>query len=323
MKITQYLKILLVSAFIILLPACSEDSHQPPLTITSSPWPGYEPLYLGRDLGFLNSEKVKLFELPSLDITMESFRNHSTDLATLTLDQTLELIHSGIKIRILLIMDISHGGDAVMVKPGIKKLSDLKGKRISMVNIPLGLYMLNRMLDKAGLERKDVKVFPMAETQQVRFYEEKKADAFITYDPVKTQLSKLGLNVIFDSSDIPNEIFDLLVVHEDVYQKRFKDICEIGTQWFKTLSYINENSHEASMYMGKRLGVNVDEYNEMMKGLSVPTLDENKKLLSGTTPGILLPANKLVSIMLSEKQLSKKIDPSIAIDSKFVDCITK
>ena len=220
-------------------------------------------------------------------------------------------------------MDISHGGDAVMVKPGIKKLSDLKGKRISMVNIPLGLYMLNRMLDKAGLERKDVKVFPMAETQQVKFYEEKKADAFITYDPVKTQLSKLGLNVIFDSSDIPNEIFDLLVVHEDVYQKRFKDICEIGTQWFKTLSYINENSHEAAMYMGKRLGVNVDEYNEMMKGLSVPTLDENKKLLSGTTPGILLPANKLVSIMLSEKQLSKKIDPSIAIDSKFVDCITK
>ena len=44
-------------------------------------------------------------------------------------------------------MDITHGGDAAMAGPEIKTLADIKVKRVSIVNIPLGLYMLNRMLD--------------------------------------------------------------------------------------------------------------------------------------------------------------------------------
>ena len=323
MQIQKYIRLLLLPVFITLLCSCSENVPTSPLTISSSPWPGYEPLYLGRDLGIINQDKVKLFELPSLDVALESFRNHSTDLATLTLDQTLDLIHSGINLRILLIMDISNGGDAVVARPEIKNLKDLKGKRISVVNTPLGSYMLSRLLDKAGLQKSDIKIFTMPETHQVEFYEKDKADAFITYDPVKSQLQKLGLKVLFDSADIPNEIFDLLVAHEEVYQKRFNDLCDIGTQWFKTLYYIKQNKNESAVYMGKRLGVNVDEYNEMMKGLIIPNLEENKKLFSGSSPAILQSANKLADIMLSENQLTKKINPGVAIDNKYVGCINQ
>ena len=132
-----------------LLSACSEVPPEP-IRIASSPWPGYEPLYLARDLGYLDNKKYNLFELPSADITLESFRNRSTDLATLTLDETLELLHDGTRLRILLALDISHGGDAVLAGPEIKELADLKGKRISIMNFTLGIYMLNRLLDKAG-----------------------------------------------------------------------------------------------------------------------------------------------------------------------------
>ena len=105
--IIQHKRIQLITFWIILaglfvtLPACTEQPKNA-LRIASSPWPGYEPLYLARDLGYFN-KNTNLFELPSSDITMESFRNGSTDLATLTLDETLELIHDGTKLKILLI----------------------------------------------------------------------------------------------------------------------------------------------------------------------------------------------------------------------------
>lgn len=321
MRIYNFSKYLILFSFVFLISSCSEEQHEK-LTIASSPWPGYEPLYLARDLGYFN-EKVKLFELPSSDITMESFRNGSTDLASLTLDETLELLQDGTKLKILLIMDISNGGDAAMAKAEIKKLSDIKGKRISIVNIPLGLYMLNRLLDKAGLEREDVEVFPMPETHQVKFLKEGKADVFITFDPVKTNLKNLGMHVLFDSSDIPNEIFDLLVVQEDVYKKRFKDICEVGKEWFKTLDYIKNNNKDSATRIGKRLGVTAAEYNEMMKGLIVPTVEGNNDLLVGAKPTLLDAANKLSSIMVEEKQLSRNIDASLAIDDKFMACVSK
>lgn len=314
--------IAMLIAMVTLFSACSEAPREP-LRLASSPWPGYEPLYLARDLGYLDEQRVRLLELPSSDITMESFRNRSTDLATLTLDETLELLHDGTRLRILMVLDISHGGDAVMAGPNIKELSDLKGKRISIVNIPLGLYMLNRLLDKAGLERGDVTVFPMSETKQEQFYLEGKADAVITFEPVKTRLLEAGTRVIFDSSMIPNEIFDLLLVHEDVYQQRHDDICGIAKQWFRTLDYMQTNRNDAAKRITRRLGLKPDDYDALMDGLILPDIDVNRNLLSGDKPGLIEPARRLGEIMQREKQLSRKVDATPAIDPSFASCFMR
>ena len=303
----------------IALTGCSE-APQSPLRLASSPWPGYEPLYLARDLGYLDEKKVSLFELPSSDITMESFRNHSADVATLTLDETLELIHDGTELKILLVLDVSHGGDAVLARPEIKQLSDIKGKRISIVNIPLGLYMLNRLLDKAGIERSDVKVFPMAETKQEKFYRDGKADLVITFEPVKTKIVRAGAHVIFDSSMIPNEIFDILVVHDDVYNNRKPELCELASVWFKTRNYMDTNKDDAAKRITHRLGLKITDYDSLLDGIILPDVKTNKELLGGEDPGLLQPSRRLSDIMFKEKQLLRKIDASIAIDSDFTSC---
>lgn len=316
----KLLKLVITALTSLIITACTE-APQSPLRIASSPWPGYEPLYLARDLGYLDKQTVKLFELPSSDITMESFRNHSTDVATLTLDETLELMHDGMNLRILLIMDISHGGDAVLARPEIKQLSDIKGKRISIVNIPLGLYMLNRLLDKAGVDRNDVTVFPMPETKQLKFYEAKKADIVITFEPVKTKLLNAGANVIFDSSMIPNEIFDLLVAHEDIYKSRRKELCSVAGEWFKTLDYMKTNRDDAAKRITHRLGLNIDNYDSLLDGIILADSKTNQQLLGGTTPGLLKPAAQLAEIMLAEKQLSRPVNTSKAIDTSFSSCL--
>lgn len=309
----------LMAGMLLFLTACTE-SRQDPLRMASSPWPGYEPLYLARDLGYLEEDKVQLFELPSSDITMESFRNRSTDLATLTLDETLELIHDGTRLRIVQVLDISNGGDAVLASPGIKSLAEIKGKRIAMVNIPLGLYMLNRLLDKAGLARSDVEVFPMSETKQEVFYKQGKADVVITFDPVKSKLQALGMKVIFDSSMIPNEIIDILVVHEDVYLQRRDEICDIAKQWAKTLAYMQSNKQDAAQRISKRLGVDVSEYDNIMGGILLSDTNRNISMLGGDNPEIIQSAKKLSAVMLKEKQLSKPVDITSSIDKSFVAC---
>lgn len=304
---------------VFLLSACSKPP-QDPIRITSSPWPGYEPLYLARDLNYLLPDRIQLFELPSSDINMEAFRNRSTDVSTLTLDETIELLHDGTKLRIILILDVSHGGDAVLAKPEIKTLADIKGKRVSIVNIPLGLYMLNRLLDFAGLSRDDVEVFPMPESKQEDFFLQGKADVVITFEPVKTRLIKHGLHVIFDSTKIPDEIFDLLIVHEDVYQKRSDDLCFVVKQWFKSLEYMKSNKNDAALRITKRLGLDVSEYDNLMSGLVLPSKKDNKKLLGGDSPQLLVPGKKLVEIMLKEQQISRQVNVSDAVDPQFARC---
>lgn len=310
---------LVLIAMLVLLTACIESPNEP-LRMASSPWPGYEPFYLARDLGYLEEDKVQLFELPSADITMESFRNRSTDLATLTLDETLGLLNDGTRLRIIQVLDISNGGDVALAGPQIKNLSDLKGKRISIVNIPLGLYMLNRMLDKAGLKRSDVEVFPMSETKQLEFYKQGKADVVITFDPVKTMLLNEGTHIIFDSSMIPHEIIDILVVHEGAYLNRRDEICDIARQWYRSLDYIAKHKEDASLRISKRLGVDVKEFDSMMSGILIGDKEINKQMLGGKAPEIYKIADMVSEVMVREKQLTKQTDVRSSVDASFIGC---
>lgn len=311
--------LLCFTVLFIFLAGCQQTTVSP-IRVASSPWPGYEPLYLARDLGFIDSNYVHLFELPSSDITMESFRNGSTDIATLTLDETMSLIHDGVKLKILLVMDISHGGDAVLARPGINKPSDIKGKRVSIVNIPLGLYMLSRLLEVAGLDEGDVTVYPMPESRQLNAYLNNDVDVVISFDPVKTQLMNAGANLIFDSSQIPNEIFDLIVVHEDVYQQRRDEVCQLIHGWFKSLDYMASNNSDAVSRIARRLKVSDAELRNMMTGIRIPDRRQNTEILAGQHPEIIPAAGRLSQIMLHEGLLLRPVSVEQSIDPEFANC---
>lgn len=305
------------------LASCGGRESQTPLRIASSPWPGYEPIYLARDIGYLPKDQANIFELPSSDITLESFRNRSADMATLTLDETIDLLAGGAKVRILFVMDTSNGADAVMASPHIRQLSDLKEKRIAITNIPLGVYMLSRLLDAAKLERKDVQVLPSSENQHATMYRQGKADAFITFEPFKSELAGMGAHVIFDSSHIPNEVLDLMVVHEDVFQNRHQEVCHVARQWFRTLDYIKQSPDDAIRRMSKRLGVGTNEYRQMADGIKIPSRQENRTLLLGQQPLIAPAAQKLLQVMLREGQLHKSVDLSAALPAEAESCLAQ
>lgn len=302
-----------------LLIACGQQPEQP-LRIASSPWPGYEPLYLAHEMGYLPEHKVQVFELPSSDITLEAFRNRSADIATLTLDEVLDLLHSGVKLRILMVLDVSHGADAVMAAPRVKSLADLKGKRIAILNIPLGVYMLSRTLEAAKLRRSDVTVIPSAESKHEEMYRQGKADAFITFDPFKSKLAALGAHVLFDSSDIPNEIFDLMVVHEDIYLQRRNEVCDVARQWLLTLDHMQQAPDAAAASIARRLGVTPQAYLDMVRGIRTPGVQENLALIGGQR-AILQPARRLVEVMQAEGQLKHPVDAAAALAPDLQTCI--
>lgn len=292
-----------------------------PLRIVSSPWPGYEPLYLARDLGYLKESSVRITELPTSNVNMEAFSNGSTDLSTLTLDETLTLLAKGNKLRILLVMDISNGSDGVIAKPGINSLAELKGKRLGMENIPLGAYILSRILDMSGLTTADVDVIPMPEDKHEKAYLQGRIDAAITMEPYKTRMVRAGAHVLLDSSQLPNEIFDLIVVREDVYRTRRNDLCDLARQWFRTLDYVHTNPADAHARMGKRMGTDPEAFAAAMAGLIVPSREDNQKLLGGATPGLIAPARRLAEIMLREKMIPAPVDIGPSIDPDFASCL--
>src|SRR5262249_4562740 len=102
------------------------------LRIGTNVWIGGEPLYLARDLGYLNPKTVQLVEYPSASEVHRAFRNQAIDGMVISLDELLGIAVDGLEPRIVLVVDVSHGADAIVARSGIRTMKDLKGKRVAV-----------------------------------------------------------------------------------------------------------------------------------------------------------------------------------------------
>ena len=121
--------VLLCCLMILLSGGCSREQAQT-LRIGISLWPGYEPFFLARDLGFYDDLPVTIIEYPSLSGASRAMKNGTIDAVALTLDEVLLLINSGVDAQVVLVTNISDGGDVILARPKIESVEQLRGKTI-------------------------------------------------------------------------------------------------------------------------------------------------------------------------------------------------
>jgi len=180
---------LLAGLLVLLLSGCNGKSDAI-MRVGLSPWTGFEPIFLARELQYLDTGKIKLAEYSSMSQTSQFFRNGLIDAAATTLDQALFLLSTGEAITIVLVFDVSNGGDAIVAKPGISRMADLRGKRVGVENNILGTYMLTRSLELSAMSLGDIQVRLMNIDEHEASFNANKVDAVVTFDPVRTRLTK-------------------------------------------------------------------------------------------------------------------------------------
>lgn len=304
-QIIYYLVFLIVLVFA--LAAC-ERGQEEPLRIGTCVWPGYEPLYLARSLGYFDQKAVNLVDLTSASEVIRAFRNGALEGAVLTLDEAMLLAGSGVEFCVILLMDISHGGDVILGRPGLATIADIKGKRVGVESTALGAYMLTRATEIAGIDMSKLTTVPLEISEHEAAYKLKKVDALVTYEPVRTKLITAGARVLFDSRQIPGEIVDVLVVRRDCLDKHAKEIVKLRHGWFLALDYLHDNPQDAASRMAGRMKVSPAEVLKSYDGLRLAGRDENRNMLGGPRPALRATAEKLVKTMLDRKLLSKQVD---------------
>jgi NitT/TauT family transport system substrate-binding protein len=222
------------AALLLSVAACGEPVT-PPLTVGMNPWVGYDPLVLARDRGLTDARQLRVVELPSASETLRHMRNGLLDAATLTLDETLRLAETGSDVRIVAVLDASTGGDVVMAAPRIATPAQLQGEFIAVEDSAVGALLLQRMLQKAGLSRADVKVTNLEVAQHLSALQSGEVAAAVSYEPLASAMETAGFRRIFDSRQTPDEILDVLVVRADVLQQRPQAVDALLNAWYAGL----------------------------------------------------------------------------------------
>jgi NitT/TauT family transport system substrate-binding protein len=144
---TALTTIMLMAFSLFALAACN-DEQGPALKVGTNVWPGYEPAYLARDLGYIDQQDFILRQFPSSTESIRAFRNEVIDIVALTLDEALLLVENGHDIRVILVADISEGADVIIGRDGLQSMKDLRQKKIGVESSALGAFVLTRALQK-------------------------------------------------------------------------------------------------------------------------------------------------------------------------------
>ncbi|GBF83136.1 nitrate ABC transporter substrate-binding protein [Aphanothece sacrum FPU3] len=289
-----------------------------PLKIGFNLWPGYETLYLARDLGYYDKKPIKLIDYPSGTEVVRAYRNQEIEAAGLSMDQALVLAETKKNLKIIAIIDVSDGGDVILGRPEITNMKGLKGKRVGLEATSLGAFLIARALEKNGMSVKDIQIVSLELSEHERAYKQAEVDAVVTFGPAKIKVLEAGARLLFDSSQIPGEIVDVIVVSEDVINKNYDRIQSLVNGQFQALDYLEKNPQDAGIRMAKRTQVKPKQILNSFKGLRQPNLEENQRLFDQSDPSFVNGMRKLVKIMIANKLLSQDIDPANLIDDRFI-----
>lgn len=306
----RYLGLLLL---LLLLPACPAQAPAP-LRIGTNPWLGYEPLYLAKDLGFFKTGMVQPLRFASASATIAALSEKKLEAAALTLDEVLSVSQFEPDLAIVLVVDVSNGGDALLAKPEISQPAELKGRWLGVESSAVGAYMLQRFLEKSGLTEKELQVVNLPIDAHEAAYSAGKIEAVITFEPVRTRLLARGARVLFDSSEIPGEIIDVLVVRASYLREHPKVVEQLLVGWFKALAQIRDQPAGAAEKMRGALGFSSEEVLKAYSGLRLPDRRENRTLLLGAPPPLQKTAEKLQEVMLRLRLLYKKSNMEQLLD---------
>jgi NitT/TauT family transport system substrate-binding protein len=219
--------------------------------------------------------RVQRFDYaPSLD----AFVAKNIDACAMTNMEALDMpAAAGIDTTAVITGDYSNGNDALLVRNNLS-LSQLPGKKVLLVQKTVSEYLFERAMTLNGLESqiKKVKLVNTSDSDiATAFIGDTSQEAVVTWKPMVSQIAKgKGVKTLFNSSQIPGEIVDLMVARTDILNRadgsgqRFAKA--LAGAWFET----------AKLMSGK--GAETDKVLREVAAVSQDSLDSYKEQLATT-----------------------------------------
>ena len=116
------------------------------------------------------------------------------------------------------------------------------------------------------------------------------------------RLLAAGARPVFDSTRIPGEIVDVLVVREEELQRRQQALAALARGWFRAVDYLSRQPEEAHARLARIQGTSAAAIGEMLRGLQFADRPSNLRLL-GTAPENLASSFQRLSRLMAEQRL--------------------
>lgn len=318
----------LCAALAALVLAAGTAPAKEPLKIGYSDWPGYTSWEIGKVKGIFkkNGVDVELVWFPVYTDSLTAVNTGKLDGNLQTWSDLMAPLAEGIDLKVVQVLDNSFGNDAIVAKPGIESVKDLKGKTVGTELATVDHFMLLKALAMNGMTEKDIKYTNLTVGDAAAAFIAGKIDAAAIWQPWISQIQREGKGkVIFSSADMPGLIPDIVVFHKKVLDERPADVQAVVKSYFEIVDFIRTNEDEAVAIMAKVVEQPPADYKAFMPGTKFFDLEQNLNAFAKRDDDSSLygSGKTIAEFLKSADQIKKVPDYGAALEPKFVEALKK
>jgi len=290
------------------LSAAAGAQDLPKITIAMSGWTGFAPITLAKETGIFkkNGVEVEIKKMPTSNRHQAMAAGEVQAIAT-TVDTHILYASSGVDVTQVLVLDSSHGGDGIAVRPPIETLADLKGKQVAVQYGGVPQFWLAYVLKKNGMSIADVQTSNLQPSDAANAFVAGQFDAAVTYEPYLSKVRDAQGRIIVTSDQTPGVIIDTLAFQPDFIKKNPKVVDAVVKSWFEALEAIKADEKKAFALMGKDVNQTPEQFAASAKFVRWYDKPMNQEYLSKTMPAF---AREVQDVMLNAK-LIRRAPPSL------------
>jgi len=317
-------------AGVVLSLAASASFAATKMNIATVVWIGYGPFYVAESLDLFKkyglSVNLNVFSDPAL--IPAALAGGSVQGAMETYDQVIGQVAKGMSQRVVMPIDYSNGGDAIVAVNAITKISQFKGKEIGFNPLSPSDFLLSYALKTNGMSEKDVKPVSMT-PESVPAAMASGMPIGVTYEPSVSQILGQGggkkFHVVFSSRNAPGLIADVLVFDDKYIQSHPQQIAGVIHAYLDGMAYMKAHPDEAAKIIGKFMGISADDVKAQMPGVyNIPLAEMGKAFVPAKETTSYYASGEVIAGILKDKGQIKTIPPTDkTIAPQFVKALAK
>jgi len=233
------------------------------------PWPYADEAGIVKKWADRYGVRIKVVQVNDYVESLNQFSAGKVDAVTSTTMDALTVPAAGGRdSTVLMVGDYSNGNDGVVLK-GSDRLADIKGRSVNLVENSVSHYLLARALESVGLKLPDVKTLNTSDADIVAAFNAPQTTALVTWNPQLSEVKKMpGAHEVFDSSRIPGEILDTLIVDTATLKANPSLGKALTGAWYETLALMSrddESGRAARTAMARLSGTDLAGFEGQLK----------------------------------------------------------
>jgi NitT/TauT family transport system substrate-binding protein len=294
--------------------------------IASSTWTGYALIYLANAKG--------IWKQHNLDVNFKDVEDPNDRFIALTagrlegmastVDAFARQQSNGVPAIEVFPIDASVGGDGILAKNTIQKVSDLKGKTVAVNQGSVSEWFLAQVLKNNGLSLADVKEQNMKSGEAGAAFVASKVDVAVTWEPwlSKAKVRTDG-HVLVSSKEYPDLIMDSFAFRKDFVQKYPDTVKDFIKAYYDAFTWMQQNQAEALKVIGDAVGESADDVKADLGTMTLFDLAKGKEIMgtSSSHGKIYDNVKAAADFWKSQKAIDTTVAPDDAVNPSFINSL--